>query len=272
MRSKGNSSLHRPIALTIAGFDGTGGAGVVADVKTFTALGCYGLAVVTAITVQNTVAVRTVTPLTATLIIEQLETLYEDINIDAVKIGMLANSEIALAVANYLAQKQPRFIVLDTLLDSSSGFPLLTPEARKIVCEKLFPLATIITPNLAEATALTGQSVNDIETMRRAAQQLHAMGSSAVLIKGGHLQTEAIDLFYQDGDCQTFQAARIENAAAHGTGCALSAAIAALLGQGNTLKEAVSLAKQFVTRALIRSERIGQGMPLLDHLGANDFI
>src|SRR5438552_642945 len=173
------------VALTIAGFDPTGGAGVVADVKTFEALDCYGLAVVTAITAQNTVGVRSVSPLAPEVIIGQLQALFDDIAIDAVKIGMLATVDIASVLAEFLASNRPPYVVLDTLLYSSSGHQLLAPEAIKTVCERLFPLCTIITPNLAEAAVLTKERVHDLESMKIAARSLYDMGGAAVLVKGG---------------------------------------------------------------------------------------
>jgi hydroxymethylpyrimidine/phosphomethylpyrimidine kinase len=253
------------VALTIAGFDPTGGAGVIADVKTFAALDCYGLAVPTAITVQNTVGVRSVSPLAPALIIEQLQALFDDIHIDAVKIGMLATSEIALAVADFLSRNRPRHIVLDTPLYSSSGHSLLASEAISIVCERLFPLASIITPNLAEAGALSKFKAYDLETMKMAAKRLHKIGAAAVLVKGGHLEDAPIDLLFDGDEYHTFSGTRIKNVEAHGTGCALSSAITAQLARGFTLKESVAAAKEFVARAIANLQQPGNGAGLLNH-------
>jgi hydroxymethylpyrimidine/phosphomethylpyrimidine kinase len=255
------------VALSIAGFDPTCGAGVVADVKTFAALDCYGLAVPTAITVQNTMGVRSVSPLSPELVTDQLQALFDDISIDAVKIGMLATSEIVLAVADFLARNRPRYIVLDTPLYSSSGHSLIAAEAINIVCEKLFPLATVITPNLAEAGALSKFRAYDLETIKMAAERLYNKGAAAVLVKGGHLEGEPIDLLYDGDKYHTFSGARIKNVEAHGTGCALSSAIAALLARGNTLKESVEGAKKFVARAMTNPQQLGNGAGLLNHLG-----
>jgi hydroxymethylpyrimidine/phosphomethylpyrimidine kinase len=236
------NNSRSPIALSIAGFDPTGGAGVIADVKTFHALGCHGLAVVTAITAQNSLGVFNVEPLKATLALAQLQALFDDFPIDAIKIGMLASAEIAQATANFLNTTRPQYIVLDPLIYSSSGYPLVSPAARKIVYEELFPLATIITPNLAEAALWSDAAVTDLASMRAAAARICQQGANSVLIKGGHLAEDAedgdevIDLFYDGSDYRILRAARINRdgikSSAHGTGCALSSAIAALLAQG----------------------------------------
>jgi hydroxymethylpyrimidine kinase/phosphomethylpyrimidine kinase len=156
-------------------------------------------------------------------------------------------------------------MVLDTPIYSSNGHRLLSREAEKIVCEKLFPLATLITPNLVEASILSGQSVNDLATMQQAAVKLHAMGAAAVLIKGGHLPHQAIDLFYDGTRFETFSSVRIPNIEVHGTGCTLSSAIAALLAQGHSLLAAISQAKRFITEAILVAQSIGKGAKLLVH-------
>jgi hydroxymethylpyrimidine/phosphomethylpyrimidine kinase len=260
-----HSGLIMKVALSIAGFDPTGGAGVIADVKTFAALECYGLAAVTAITVQNTVGVHSVEPLAPQLIIDQLQALFDDIKIDAVKIGMLATSEITLALSDFLSQKMPPFIVIDTPFRASSGHPLLDSEAVQLFIERLFPLASLITPNLGEAEILSKQKVTSLNTMKVAAKRLREMGASAVLIKGGHLQGEPIDLLFNGNDYHEFRAERIEGVEAHGTGCALSSALAAFLARGFTLSESVAKAKEFVTSAIANIQILGRGSGLPDH-------
>lgn len=254
----------QPVALTIAGFDPTSGAGITADIKTFAAFNCYGLSVITAITIQDTSKVYATSPLSRDLVKEQLETLSKDIKIDAVKIGMLASEEIVLAVIDFIKFYKPRFAILDPLLYSTSGYPLLSSSAKKIVIEKLFPLVTLLTPNLIEASLLVGEEILDLEQMKRAAKKLYDLSNSAVLIKGGHLIQEPIDLLYEGKDYKTFFASREPNSA-HGTGCALSSAITAGLACGNDLIKSIEKAKKFITEALKATQRVGQGRNLLNH-------
>jgi hydroxymethylpyrimidine/phosphomethylpyrimidine kinase len=259
-----NSIKKLPITLSIAGFDPTAGAGLLSDIKTFAAFNCYGLAVTSAITVQDSAKVYDSMSLPTQLVVAQLEALFNDFQIAAVKIGMLANEEIASAVAELLCQFQPEFIVLDPLILSSSGFPLATPATKKIICEKLFPIANIITPNLFEAAELSQQPVCDILTMKQAAAKLSLMGAKGVLIKGGHLIDSAIDLFYDGKDYHLFPATRLSHGA-HGTGCVLSAAVAALLAQGKDSLTAIAQAKQYLTEILSLAQILGKSEYLLDH-------
>lgn len=255
---------NQPVALSIAGFDPTSGAGVTSDIKTFAAFNCYGLSVITAITIQDTSKVHTTSPLSKDLVKEQLEVLSKDIKIDAIKIGMLASEEIVLAVIDFIKSYKPKYAILDPLLYSTSGYPLLNPSAKKIVMEKLFPLVTLLTPNLTEASLLIGEEILDLEQMKKAAKKLYDLSGSSVLIKGGHLTQEPIDLLYEGKDYKTFFAPR-EPYSAHGTGCALSSAITAELAHGNDLIKSIEKAKKFITKALKRAQRIGQGRNLLNH-------
>jgi hydroxymethylpyrimidine/phosphomethylpyrimidine kinase len=254
----------QPVILTIAGFDPTAGAGVIADIKTFAAFNCYGLAVTTAITVQDTTKVYASAPLSQDLVSEQLQALYQDICIDAVKIGMLASEEIVLAIIDFLKVYQPKFVVLDPLIYSTSGYPLINSNAKQVVIDKLFPLVTLLTPNLMEASLLVGEEIQDLTQMKRAAKKLYDSCNSAVLIKGGHLTQDAIDLLYEGNDYKSFVAPRLSYSA-HGTGCALSSAITAGLACGNDLIKSIENAKQFITNALKNTKKIGQGRNLLDH-------
>ena len=254
----------QPVTLTIAGFDPTAGAGVIADIKTFAAFNCYALAVTTAITVQDTAKVYSSTSLSADLVIDQLQALSQDISIDAVKIGMLASEEIVLAIVDFLASYQPKFVVLDPLLYSTSGYPLLNPSAKDTVVNKLFPLVTLLTPNLIEASLLLGEEIQNLEQMKIAAKKLYNSCNSAVLIKGGHLTQDAIDLLYEGTNYQTFSAPRTA-ISAHGTGCALSSAITAGLARGNGLIKSVENAKEFISEALKNTKKVGQGANLLNH-------
>jgi hydroxymethylpyrimidine/phosphomethylpyrimidine kinase len=258
------NNKKQPVALTIAGFDPTAGAGIIADIKTFAAFNCYGLAVTTAITVQDSTKVYSATSLSADLVREQLQTLCQDIAVDAIKIGMLASEEIVLAVIDFLKSFQPKFVVLDPLLYSSSGYPLLNPNAIQTIVDKLFPLVTLLTPNLIESSLLLGEEIQDLEQMKRAAKKLYNASNSAVLIKGGHLIGDAIDLLYDGNKYQSFFASRV-SLSAHGTGCALSSAITAGLACGNDLIKSIEKAKQFITEALKSTQKIGQGANLLNH-------
>lgn len=260
----GLNNSKRSIVLTIAGFDPTAGAGIIADIKTFAAFNCYGIAVTTAVTVQDTTKVYTSSPVDAGLVKEQLKALSQDFSIDSVKIGMLANEEIISVVIDFLLLQAPKFVIVDPLLYSTSGYPLLNLSAKKLVIEKLFPLATLITPNLKEASLLLEEDVKNLEDMKQAANKLQNLAVSSILIKGGHLEEDAIDLFYDGLDYKVFSGTRISKSA-HGTGCSLSSAIAASLACGNDLIRSIEIAKQFITKALETAEKLGKGDNLLNH-------
>lgn len=258
------SHKKQPVVLTIAGFDPTAGAGIIADIKTFASFNCYGIAVTTAITAQDTSKVYTSNCLSTSLVAEQLKFLSEDFSIDSIKIGMLANKEIVLAVVDFLVLQKPKFVIVDPLLYSTSGYPLLNLSAKNLVIEKLFPLATLITPNLKEASLLLGEEVTNLEDMKKAITKLHSLTNTAILIKGGHLDEDPIDLFYDGHNYKIFSTERISKSA-HGTGCALSSAIAALLACGNDLVSSIEIAKYFITEALRTAQKLGKGDNLLNH-------
>ncbi len=261
-----------PNVLSIAGLDPSGGAGIAADLKTFAALRCNGMAVVTALTAQNTQGVRAVHVLPADFITAQIDAIFEDIEIAAVKIGMLAAPHIAEAVAERLAHYKPRFIVLDPVLEATSGDSLATPDTAGAIVKHLFPLATLVTPNIAEAARLSGQVVaGDLEGMRRAAIALHGQGAKAVLVKGGHLPTPTSDdLLFGGESFRLFSAPRIKTRNTHGTGCTLSSAIAAYLARGFALEEAIGAAKTYLTGALNAADALsaGKGAGPLHHFHA----
>ncbi|WP_338861242.1 bifunctional hydroxymethylpyrimidine kinase/phosphomethylpyrimidine kinase [Mycetohabitans rhizoxinica] len=261
-----------PNVLTIAGSDPSGGAGIQADLKTFSALGAYGAAAITALTVQNTRGVTAVHPVSADVVAAQLDAVLSDLRIDAVKIGMLANAAIVRAVAIALERYRPAHVVLDTVMLSSSGCPLLEPDALGALRERLLPLASIITPNLHEAAALLDQPVaTDEAQMARQGDALHALGARAVLIKGGHLPGEfSPDWLIEANHHTRLAGARVNVTGTHGTGCTLSAAIAALRPQRLDLANAVSDAKTYLTQALIQSTRlsVGPGTGPLHHCHA----
>lgn len=255
-----------PVVLTIAGFDPSSGAGVGADIKTIAAHGCYGLAAITALTVQSTQGVRRVVPVDADLLTEILEELEGDSLVSAVHIGMLGSGEVATQIADFLESAKFPNVVLDTVLTSTSGASLLDKSAEKILRGRLIPMASLITPNVAEAAALTGMDVTHAEEMKEAAGALHEMGAKAVVITGGHLE-KAIDLLSLKGEyVQIFRSDKIDSAKTHGTGCAFSTAIACQLALERSLSTAVLLAKAFVTAAISSAYPIGKGASPVNHM------
>jgi hydroxymethylpyrimidine/phosphomethylpyrimidine kinase len=254
-----------PVVLTIAGFDPSSGAGVTADIKTIAAHGCYGVACITALTVQSTAGVRRVDPISPKLVTETLEELAQDVEIAAVHIGMLASEGIVEAVSSFLASRKLPNVVLDPVIRSSSGAELLSVAGVRALISKLLPLATVATPNVDEAAVLTGFPVGNLDQMRLAANRLHEMGARAVVITGGHLE-EAIDLLSIDGTQQVFRANRLPSNSTHGTGCAFATSIACYLAQGRNLIEAVGLAKSYVTDAIRNAYPLGRGTGPVNHL------
>lgn len=253
-------------ALSIAGFDGSGGAGIQADLKTFAALGCYGMTVLTALPIQNTCGVKTCYEIPLAAIQDQLETLFEDIRPQSIKIGMLFSEPIIQCVARFLkpwADKIP--IVLDPVMIAKSGSPLLNPAALNALKTQLLPLATIVTPNLPEAYALVGKITNPENLVK----EILNLGSQAILLKGGHdLSLESNDLFFdQQGPRHWLKANRIISQNTHGTGCTLSAAIAAFLAKKYTLLDACQQAKNYVHQAILAAKHnsVGQGQGPVHH-------
>ena len=258
-----------PVVLTIAGFDPSSGAGITADIKTIAAHGCYGVSCISALTVQSTAGVRRVVPVTSKLLAATLEELNSDVPIAAVHIGMLANGKLVSALATFLQASKLPNVVLDPILKSSSGTDLLDHSGRRAVVEKLLPLATVITPNAAEAAALTGLPVSNPEEMALAASKLHGMGASAVVITGGELE-KAIDLLSFPGpqgpQQELFKAERQKSSSTHGTGCAFSTAMACHLALGRGLPEAVLLSKAYVSAAIANAVAVGKGTGPVHHL------
>lgn len=258
-----------PVALTIAGFDPSGGAGVIADVKTFTAFGCFATAAVTSLTFQNTTGVFGAAHQRAADVRAQVLPVVEDFRVAGVKTGMLPTREVISEVARLLRETHLReaHAVVDPVVRSTSGFDLIDDDALAALRSELLPLAALATPNIPEAERLTNLRITTEDDMRRAARLLREMGARAVLVKGGHLTGagEAIDLLDDAGEVQLFRAPRIETDATHGTGCTLAAAIAACLARGMNLPEAVGAAKRFVTEAIRRSPLIGRGFSPINH-------
>ena len=258
-----------PVALTIAGSDSGGGAGIQADLKTFQAFGVFGTSAVTAVTAQNTVGVHAVHVLPPELVDLQIRVVCEDLDPAACKSGMLADAPTIEAVARGLTDAAIPHYVLDPVMVASSGDPLLREDAIGALRETLLPLACLVTPNLDEAGLLTGTDVRDETGMRQAAESLVSGGCRAVLIKGGHLDgAEVVDLLYDGSTWREWRAAKLAAGDAHGTGCTLSAAIAAGLAIGRPLGDAVDRALAYTRRALANAPRLGSGSTPLDHRAA----
>ena len=246
-------------ALTVAGSDSGGGAGVQADLKAFAALGVHGMSAVTAITAQNTVGVTMVHDVPVELVREQIRVVVGDIGVDAVKTGMLHTSEIIEAVAEELEGVEAPLVV-DPVMVAKSGAPLLREDARKTLMERLLPMATVVTPNAREAEALSGVRVRDLEGQRRAAEAIASLGPRAVVVKGGHIEGErVVDVLYMDGEFREYVSPRIDSRNTHGTGCTFASAIAAELAKGKGIPEAVEVAKQFVYDAIRYGLPLGRG-------------
>ncbi len=252
--------------LSIAGSDPSGGAGIQADLKTFCAYKVYGMAVIASLTSQNTAGVQDVYHVPSAFLVKQLKAIYEDIRIDAVKIGMLGTLENVIAVSQFIEETKVPNVVLDPVLISGSGRPLLEEDAVQILKDTLLNLCTIVTPNLMEASVLTGMKVTDVSSMKEAATALFMKtGAKNVLIKGGHLEGKAIDILFDGTKFETYEAPKVLKNT-HGTGCTLSAAIAAGLARGFELKEAVSKAKGYVLSGIKSGfDDIGKGSHPLNH-------
>lgn len=262
-----------PVVLTIAGFDPSSGAGVTADIKTIAAHGCYGVACITAMTVQSTAGVRRVEAVEGALVTETLEELAADIPIAAVRIGMLGSAKVVRAVVEFLGSRSDKpeklpNVVLDPILTSSSGAELLDAAGIRVLIEELIPLADVVTPNVDEAAVLTGLKVTDLDEMRAAAAKLHQMGANAVVVTGGHLE-KAIDLLsftIRDGvQEEVFKAERQRSNSTHGTGCAFATAMACHLALGRGLAEAALLAKTYVAAAIAAGHPLGRGTGPVHH-------
>lgn len=257
-------------ALTIAGSDSGGGAGIQADLKTFAARGVFGMSVLTALTAQNTLGVHGVHEVPPDFIALQIDAVIRDLGVDAVKTGMLSNASIIEIIAAKVREHHLAPLVVDPVMIAKSGAPLLREEARTALMHTLLPLATVVTPNLHEARVLSGIDITTLEEMRRAAQAIHRLGARYVVVKGGHLPEtmEAIDVLYDGSTFQEFRAPRIETKNTHGTGCTFASAIAAELAKGNSVAQAVRLAKDYLTAILQASATLslGHGHGPLNHM------
>ncbi|MDO9351206.1 MAG: bifunctional hydroxymethylpyrimidine kinase/phosphomethylpyrimidine kinase, partial [Deltaproteobacteria bacterium] len=245
--------------LTIAGSDSGGGAGIQADLKAITLLGGFGMSVLTALTAQNTVGVQAIHEVPASFVEKQIDSVLSDIGADAIKTGMLSSKEIVEVVAKKIEQYGVAIVVVDPVMVSKSGAHLLRKDAQKAVIERLIPLATVVTPNLFEASVLTGRKVNSLDEMREAAAQIWGLGAKNVVIKGGHLKGKAVDILFDGENYTEIEGPRIKTKNTHGTGCTFASAIATLLARGETVPGAVRKAKNFITMAIRAGLSLGKG-------------
>ena len=253
-------------ALSIAGSDSCGGAGIQADMKTMTMHGVYAMSAITALTAQNTTGVRAIQESSPEFLKQQIDAVFEDIVPDAVKIGMVSSTELIKVIAERLRYYNAKNVVVDPVMVAPSGAALMKTDAVQTLMVELAPLAAVITPNMPEAQILSGLTIESIETMQTAAKQIGDTHGCAVLLKGGHSVNDANDLLYANGQFRWFHGKRIKNPNTHGTGCTLSSAIAANLAKGYTLAEAVQRAKEYISGALSAMLDLGQGSGPMNHM------
>lgn len=255
--------MKKPICLTIAGLDPSGGAGIIADIKTFSAFGCFATAAVASVTFQNTTGVFGAVHQTADSVRRQIEPIFDDFEVAAVKTGMLPTREIIETVAKILVERGVQQLVVDPVVRSTSGFDLIDDSALEAVIQKLFPIATVITPNIPEAERIAKMTIQSFDDINTAAQIMQELGAKNVLIKGGHGTNaesgKAIDYLFIGDSIESFEADLIDTTATHGTGCTLAAAIAGNLGLGFDLAASVKISKEFVTEAIRTAPMIGKG-------------
>lgn len=254
------------VILTIAGFDPSAGAGTLADVKTMSAFGCYGIAAITSLTYQNTQGVYGAAAQPREVVAAQLRPLADDFAIEAIKTGMLPSREVIEEVARFIAASRVAHLVVDPVVRSTSGFDLIDDDALQALTQTLFPLASVVTPNAAEAQRITGIAVSDRQTMEQAAKKILSLGAKAVVVKGGDVAGEdATDLLMDDIGVTVFATRRVPSKNTHGTGCTLSAALASLLALGYPLRESLPIAKKYIAEAIRTAPHLGQGFGPLNH-------
>lgn len=256
--------MHK--SLTIAGSDSSGGAGIQADLKTMTALGVYGMSAITALTAQNTTGVQSIFEVTPKFLEEELDSIFTDIFPDSVKIGMVSNADLIRVISKKLREHNAKNIVVDPVMVSTSGSMLMADGAKDTLLSELFKVADIITPNIPEAEALTGQSIKSKDDMVEAAKKIGEFFEGYILLKGGHSADDADDLLYKNSEKIWIKGERIENPNTHGTGCTLSSAIASYLAMGHDVPESVRLAKEFITGAISAKLDLGKGRGPLNHM------
>ena len=252
-------------ALTIAGSDCSGGAGIQADIKTMSALGVFAMSVIVSVVAENTARVISIEDVSPSVISDQIDAVFEDIRPDAVKIGMLSTPECMHAVASKLAEYRPSHVVIDPVMYAKNGSPLMQETSIDTLISTIIPLATVLTPNIPEAEKISGISISDLDGMKEAARIISAMGAGAVLVKGGHRVGNADDLLFDGKDFTVFPGNRIDTKNTHGTGCTLSSAIASYLALGESLVSAVGKAKEYVTGAIEHALELGRGNGPTDH-------
>ena len=265
---KEKGSIHMKTALTIAGSDSSGGAGIQADMKTMTANGVYAMSAVTALTAQNTTGVTDILESTPHFLGEQLDAIFTDIFPDAVKIGMVSSADLIVVIAEKLKQYKAKNIVVDPVMVATSGAKLLRDDAVEALCRELLPLAAVLTPNIPEAEILSGMTITDATGMEAAAKYISEKYGCAVLCKGGHKVNDADDLLWRNGFGKWFHGKRIDNPNTHGTGCTLSSAIASNLAKGYDLDESVERAKEYISGALAAMLDLGHGSGPMNHMFA----
>ncbi|MBL3658826.1 bifunctional hydroxymethylpyrimidine kinase/phosphomethylpyrimidine kinase [Fulvivirga sediminis] len=258
-----------PSVLTIAGFDGSGGAGIQADMKTISALGCYATSVLTALPVQNTTGVKSIFGIPEEVVGEQIETILEDIFPNAVKIGMVHTSALVKTIVEYLSRYPELPVVFDPVMVATSGDKLIQDETIQAIVSQLFPIANVVTPNLDEAEILANMKIETVDEMKIAGKEIMKLGCQSVLLKGGHLKSEKLTSLYflPDGSVESFEFPKYETNNTHGSGCTLSSAIASYLAQGKALLEAVSLGQEYIHQAIYHGKdvAIGKGNGPVNH-------
>lgn len=252
-------------ALTIAGSDCSGGAGIQADIKTMSAHGVFAMSVIVSVVAENTSRVISVEDISPQIIKDQIDAVFEDIEVNAVKVGMLSSPECMEAVAEKLNQYKPKYTVVDPVMVAKGGHALMKPQALSTLKSRIIPLSFVLTPNIPEAEAITGMNIECLDDMKRSAEVIYNMGAKNVMIKGGHLSGDAVDLLFDGKEFQTFTTQRINTKNTHGTGCTFSSAIAANIANGLPLCTAVSKAKEYVTTAIQHSLEIGKGHGPTNH-------
>jgi hydroxymethylpyrimidine kinase/phosphomethylpyrimidine kinase len=258
--------------MTIAGFDPSGGAGVLADIKTIRAIGCFGVAAITSLTMQNTQGVFGAYHQTREVVRGQLEPLFDDFDIAAIKTGMLPTREVIEEVAEAISAHSIKHVVVDPVVRSTSGFDLINDRALASLIDLLFPLASLVTPNRAEAERITGCEIGDRSQIEQAARKIFSLGPGAVLITGGDVKDEkATDLFIDSGGAVAYSSERVDSTNTHGTGCTLSSALACLLASGHALRSGLPIAKQYIVEAITNAPGLGRGHGPLNHSSRKSF-
>ncbi|MEG1048981.1 MAG: bifunctional hydroxymethylpyrimidine kinase/phosphomethylpyrimidine kinase [Oscillospiraceae bacterium] len=252
-------------ALSIAGSDCSGGAGIQADIKTMSALGVYAMSVVVSVVAENTSRVISIEDVSQKVIGEQIDAVFEDMPVDSVKVGMLSTPECMVAVAEKLKEYAPKYIVIDPVMYAKNGCPLMQEQSISTLIKEIIPLATVLTPNIPEAEKIANMEIKTTEDMRVAAKKIVELGAKAVLVKGGHYVGDAQDILYDGTDYYCFSGRRIDTKNTHGTGCTLSSAIASYLALGETLEGAVEKAKEYVTVAIEHALELGKGCGPTNH-------